>query len=309
MSKTNTIDDLLKSGLIKKGDDPSLDIKLTPFGIAKIDEIIGGGLPHGRNTLFVGDYSSGKTFLLQQAIRAVQKQGGSAAYVDAERSYDRKWFEASGIDTESLIVSQPEYGERAVDAVIALLESKVDIVGLDSIAALIPSVEEEESAEKNTIGLHARLVSKAYRKATVANTSSIFIGINQLRQEIGPYGKETYPGGQYHKYASHLTLKIRREQWIKEKVDGHEKKVGFDMSIEVVKNKVGTPWGQCSLPFYFNGEIDELVTNLDMALSNGVIIQKGPYYYWHDAKWMGKQAMRVFFNEHPEDYQALIKEL
>lgn len=305
-----TIDQMLKSGLLKKGSDPSLDIQLVPFGIPKLDDMIGGGLPRGRNTLFVGNYSSGKTFLAQMAIKSVQKAGGSAAYVDAERSFDRDWFRASGVDTDALLVSVPEYGERAADVVVALLEAGVDIVVLDSIASLIPAVEDEESMEKQTIGLHARLVTKAYKKATVANKTSIFIGINQIRREIGPYGGETYPGGEYHKFASHMTLRVKRDGWIKEKVDGHEKKLGFDMSIEAVKNKVGKPWGVCSLPFYFTGEIDEMVTNIDMALAKEIMVQKGPYYYWGDKeKWLGKMGIRIYFQENPDKYEEFLKEL
>lgn len=302
------LDELIRKGLVRYGNDPALEIEIVPIGIPKLDEVLGGGLPRGRNVLFVGDYSGGKTFLSQQAIRAIQQQGGTAAYIDVERSFDREWFEASGVDVSKLLVSVPEYGERAIDVCVGLLEASVDIVVLDSIAALVPLAEvEEESVEKQFIGNHPRLVSRAYGLITIANKNSIFLAINQSRQEIGPYGAETYPGGRKQKQMSHIICRVRREGWIKEK----DKKVGFDINIEAIKNKVAQPWKSCSIPFRFDGGLDETVSNIDLGLAQGVIQRAGPYYKWmdHDLKWLGKADMRAYMEEHPDDYALLLKEI
>jgi len=189
------------------------------------------------------------------------------------------------------------------------LDNTLDIVVLDSIAALIPAVEEEESAEKFTIGQHARLVAKAFRKITVANKNSVFIGINQLRREIGPYGKETYPGGEYQKYAAHIIMRIKRAEWIKEKTKQGEKRIGFDINIETVKNKVSSPWKDCTIQFLFNGEIDEMMSNIDYALSKNIIRKAGPYYGYGEIKELGKQALRLKFQELPDEYEKMLKEL
>lgn len=303
--KTLTLDDMIKSGILKYGNDPTLDIEVVPIGIPALDEILGGGFPRRRNTLIVGDYSSGKTFLAQQVIRQVQKAGGLAAYIDVERSYDREWFRASGINVDELLVPQPEYGERAIDIAIALLEASVDCIVLDSIGALVPMAEEEASAEQQTIGLHPRLVTKAYKKITVANKNSIFIAINQRTKAIGPYPVDVFPGGKKQSDLSHIILKVNREQWITE--GDKKKKVGFDIHIEAIKNKLTRPWGECTLPFYFSGEIDETVTNIDLGLLKGIITVAGPYYQYGEVKKLGKTALRTWFKENPDEYGSLVK--
>jgi recombination protein RecA len=304
-----TLDDMLKKGIIKYGSDPSLEVKFVKFGIPQLDDLLGFGLPRGRAVLFVGDYSSGKTFLAQQAMARVQAEGGTAAYVDAERSYDEKWFRASGVDTDKLLVSVPEYGEKAVDVCVALIEAKVDIVVLDSIAALIPfiEVEEDSSAEQQLVGTQPRLVASAFRRFTVANTDSIFIGINQIAKGIGQYAPETLPGGKKQQFASHIILRLNREQWITE--GSKKKRVGFDIHMVAIKNKMSRPFGECTIPFYFNGEFDDIITNIDFALSRNIIKQAGPYYKFGDIKSLGKAALKTHFKDHPEDYQRLITSL
>jgi len=280
-------DELLKKAKKSKlrlfyGNDPRLKVVKVPFGIPQLDTILGGGMPLGRMTLVVGNFGVGKTFFAQTAMANFQKQGYSAAYVDTERRYDPEFFKASGIDVDLLLVSQPSSGENALDTCVFLIGEQVGIVVLDSVAALVPTVELEGNMEDSTIAALARLFNKGLRKVADINIASedleyrgtAFIAINQMRSGIGPFTSYSLPGGQGQQYFSSILLRVMRGPRIEE----NGERVGFYMKFTTDKNNLAS-WPQtCQLPFRFEGFIDTVGGLVELAIDLGVIIQKGGYF-------------------------------
>lgn len=299
----STYDELEKSGLILRGDDARLIPTRMPIGIIPVDDILGGGLPHGACTLIVGPESTGKTIICQYAIAAQQKtEQPDVLYLDAERTYDPDWWKLSGVDPAHVIIARPTTAEQLIDLATEALQSLPDLgmIVCDSLAALPPTKMVEESAERNDIGSLARLISLFYIKIVPNLGKRIFIATNQLRENIGGYG-DKYPGGVSQRYYSHVILRTRREGWITE---GKER-IGFNLEISTAKNKTAMPQQSAVLPFLFRGQVDMLSVLIEDAVARGTILQKLPYYTVRGHKVMGKANLRNYLAEHPEVVETL----
>lgn len=309
--KVKTLDEMIEEGLLIKGDDPDLQIQRIPFGIPDLDEILGGGIPRRRITIISGPYSGGKTFLTQLFIKKALEDGLQVAYVDTEQTYDPIWWGKVGMPIDQILVSQPAIGESAVDLIIGLVRAEVDVVVVDSLAAIIPHEEAEEGAGKKQIGLQARLLGKMMRLLLSTKHNSAIVCTNQLRDSIGgPYPTDTMPGGRAVQFHASIILRTYRSGWIEEK----EIRKGFHMKVVCLKNKVAEAYKECTLPFLFRGKIDELSMILDRALEAGLITQKGPWYYIHfgthdDESVLGKNTLLTLLEEDDEMQTHMIAAL
>jgi len=306
-----TIDGLLAEGLIMKGNDPRLVIRRLPSDIPGFDELLGGGWPAGRYTQIVGPESTGKTVLLQYAVASQQRSEHrpKCLILDHERGYDARWWAASGVDVDELMVAQPMYGEEGIDVILAVInaEPELGLVGIDSIAAMMPRamVEPEKGSEQHFVGTHAKLIAHFFAAVTPQMDDIVFILLNQMRANIGGY-EENYPGGWAMRHSNHVTLRTRREGWLKEK----EERVGFIMEIIAKKNKVGgIQSASVQIPFHFKGQIDMVQSFIDEALERKIIIARLPYYVYGEVKKLGKAAMRQHLIENPEEFERLKNEL
>jgi len=265
----------------------STKIEALSTGSILIDQAIGiGGLPAGRIIEIFGPESSGKTTLAMHAIAQAQKRGGICAFIDAEHAMDPVYAVKLGINTQDLIISQPDYGEQALDIAEMLVRSgAVDIIVIDSVAALVPKAELEGEMGDSHMGLQARLMSQALRKLTpvVHKSKTVLIFINQIRQNIGamPFAnKETTTGGNALKFYASLRLDVRKVASLKK----NEFHIGNRVRVKVVKNKVAPPFKQVELDLLFNEGISKELDLLDAALHYGVIKQSGSWFSLHDAK-------------------------
>lgn len=287
--KPLSIEDLMEKGLLHKGSDQRFIIHRIPFGLPELDEIVSGGLPRNRITILTGEFSSGKSYLVQLVMKNALAQDLQVAYIDTERSYDPKWWTQVGLDIDKILVSQPPSGEDAVDVAEALAREGFDIVAIDSLAGLVPMAEVEENAAKQFIAGQAKLIQRLLHKILATNKGTAVICTNQLRSSIGPGPIDHMPGGWAQKYFGHLLLRIYRESWIEEKGGV---RVGFNMKVVCRKSKVGRGYRECLLPFHFRGEIDILAMLVDRALEANIIEQKGPYYKILDGESiMGKNRV------------------
>ena len=312
MTKTpQTIEGLLKEGLLMRGNDPRLEIRRLPSGVPGFDDLLGGGWPAGRYVQIVGPESTGKTILLQYAVASQQQEDhkSKCLILDHERSYDAKWWAASGVDVDELLVSQPMFGEEGIGVILACIEAEPELglVGVDSIAAMMPRamVEPEKGAEQHFVGTQAKLVAKFFAMITPQMDDIVFILLNQMRANIGGY-EENYPGGWAMRHSNHITLRTRREGWIKE----GEERVGFILEIINKKNKVGGIQGaSIQIPFHFKGQIDMIQSYIDEALEKKIIINRSPYYKWGEISKLGKAALRQYLVDNPEEFERLKAEL
>lgn len=294
-----------KGTIMKLGDRQVVEIDIIPSGSLSLDIALGiGGYPRGRIVEIYGPESSGKTTLAIHAIAEAQKKGGIAAFIDAEHAFDKSYAEALGVDTENLLISQPDNGEQALEIAENLIRSgAIDILVIDSVAALTPRSEIEGEMGDSKMGLQARLMSQALRKltATIGRTGCCCIFINQLREKIGVmFGNpETTTGGNALKFYASMRLDIRKSgSSIKDK-DGNI--VGNPVKVRVVKNKLAAPFRVAEFEITFGkgisrtGEIVDLGSNLD-------IVQKsGSWYSYNDTKIaQGKEAAKQFFDDNPE---------
>lgn len=269
------IGDLKKRGLLTTGDNDDLVVRRIPIGIPQLDAILNGGLPRRRVTVLTGQYSSCKSFLIQMAMKEALDKGLQVAYIDAEQSYDPEWWAQCGIPLDKVLVSQPTTGEEAIDVVVALAHAGVDIIAVDSLAALVPKPEaESKTADNKFMGLQARLINEFMRKLLSIKHNSAIVCTNQLRDSIGPSPVEAMPGGKGVTHYTAIILRTQRHGWIEEK----GVKVGFNLLAICRKNKVGISQGECILPFRFRGEIDLLSLLVDQADEAGMVTQAGPYY-------------------------------
>ncbi len=292
------------------GSDIRLKLNRISTGIEQLDKILGGGIPRKRTTIFVGDFSTGKTYIALQIIKSVQGQGGIAAFVDVEKTFDKDWAEKIGVNVDNLIVSQPTFGDEAIDIIVELLKNNVDIIVLDSIAALIPPEEYDERTGHQFIGLQARLVNKALRKITACynlDNKSIFIAINQLRANIGGYGiKETMPGGMGQEFFASLIMKVARRGWITDVEEG-KRKIGFNIECLLTKSKISPPFQSCIIPFLFTtGQIDEISSIMQLAIDGGIVEKKGnTYFYKGDKLSVGKGGLLDYLKVQPEMFNQI----
>ncbi|MEG0366222.1 MAG: recombinase RecA [Coprobacillus sp.] len=292
-----------KGSVMRLGERVAVDIDVIPSGSLTLDAALGiGGYPKGRIIEIYGPESSGKTTLTLHAIAEVQKQGGRAAFIDAEHAIDPVYARNLGVNVDDLILSQPDSGEQGLAIAETLVKSDaIDLVVVDSVAALVPQVELDGEMSDTTVGLQARLMSKALRRLSglMNKTSCTIIFINQLREKIGVvYGNpETTTGGRALKFYSSVRIEIRRSEAIK---NGSEI-VGNKTNIKVVKNKVAPPFKSTSVDIIYGKGIARDGEVIDLAVENDIIEKSGAWYAYAGEKiGQGRENVKVFLAEHPE---------
>lgn len=309
------LDKLIKESkdLLRPGDDPEFDYSRIPFGIAVLDKLIGGGIPKKRMTLLAGHPNTGKSFLASQVAVSVQKSKGAVAWFDMEMSWDPAWMERCGLDISEVLVAQPESAESAFDGLRMVMENGIDLVVLDSIAGLVPTNVQEEDFSYSPMAWQARFVNSALPKVLpYLRHGSAFIAINQLRSGLGRVSTDKMPGGVGQEFYAHFILNTRRAGWIKEKIEGVEEMVGFDMEIRCRKSKVGgQPFRSCVIPFRLEGGIDLVETLIREGLKIGLIRQSGAWYQVLDEekKIIGMDNVRKLFLESEVKFQELSERL
>lgn len=271
-----------KGAIMRLGDATRMRVETIPTGALTLDLALGGGLPKGRVIEIYGPESSGKTTLALHAVAEVQKNGGIAAYVDAEHALDPTYSAALGVDINNLLISQPDTGEAGLEIVDQLVRSAaVDIVVVDSVAALVPRAEIEGEMGDAHVGLQARLMSQALRKITgnIGKSGCTVIFLNQLRQKIGvTYGNpETTTGGNALKFYSSVRLDIRRIQTLKKGTE----EFGIRVKVKVAKNKVAPPFRIAEFDIVFGKGVSTLGCMVDIAEETGVVIRKGAWYSYN----------------------------
>lgn len=303
-----------KGSVMKLGDEPAEKIDAIPSGSIGLDIALGvGGYPKGRVVEIYGPESSGKTTLATHAIAEVQKQGGIAAIVDAEHAFDPGYAEKLGVDTENLLISQPDNGEQALEIADNLIRSgAIDLLVIDSVAALTPKAEIEGEMGDSSVGLQARLMSKALRKLTgsinKANCCCIFI--NQLREKIGVmFGNpETTTGGNALKFYSSVRIDIRRAGQIK---DGEET-TGSRTRVKIVKNKVAPPFRKTEFDIMYGKGISKVGEIIDLGVELGIVKKAGSWFSYDETKLgQGRDAVKQLLEDNPElaeELEGLIKQ-
>ncbi len=295
--------DFGKGSIMKLGDDNVEKVDVIPTGSIGLNVALGvGGYPKGRIIEIYGPESSGKTTLAIHAIAECQKQGGIAAFIDAEHAFDRFYCEKLGVDVNNLYISQPDNGEQALQIADQLISSAaVDIVVVDSVAALTPKAEIEGDMGDNKVGLHARLMSQALRKltSTISKTNTTCIFINQLREKIGVmFGNpETTTGGNALKFYASVRLDIRKVTTLK---DGDEA-IGNQVRVKVVKNKVAPPFRKAEFEISFGEGISRVGEILDLGVEYDIIKKSGSWFSYEDSKLaQGRDATKALLRDNPE---------
>ena len=292
-----------KGSIMKLGDEKIEQVEVIPTGSISLNVALGvGGYPKGRIIEIYGPESSGKTTLAIHAIAEAQKAGGIAAFIDAEHAFDRFYAAALGVDIDNLIISQPDNGEQALEIADQLIRSAaVDIVGVDSVAALTPKKELEGDMGDNVVGLQARLMSQALRKltSTISKTNTTCIFINQLREKIGVmFGNpETTTGGNALKFYSSVRLDIRRVTAIK---DG-DNVIGNQVRVKIVKNKVAPPFRKAEFEITFGEGISRVGEIVDLGVEYGIIQKSGSWFSYNDTRLaQGRDATKQVIKDNPE---------
>ena len=293
--------------IMKLGEAHKIDVKTIPSGSLSLDLALGGGFPQGRIIEIYGPESSGKTTLALHAVAQVQKQGGLAAFVDAEHALDPEYAKRIGVNLDDLLVSQPDTGEQALEITETLVRSSaVDVVIVDSVAALVPRAEIEGSMGDAVMGMQARLMSQALRKLTgvISKSKTTVIFINQLRMKIGVmFGNpETTAGGQALKYYSSVRLDIRRTEQIKDA----DKVIGNRVRVKVVKNKVAPPFRMAEFDIMYNKGISTSGDLLDLAVKHELVKKSGAWYEYKGEKMgQGREAAKGYLEEHTKEFKEL----
>ncbi|WP_172121113.1 recombinase RecA [Actinomyces faecalis] len=292
-----------KGSVMRLGDDNRPPVSVIPTGSIALDVALGvGGLPRGRIIEIYGPESSGKTTVALHAVASAQKAGGNAAFIDAEHALDPVYAKALGVDTDNLLVSQPDTGEQALEIADMLIRSGgLDIIVIDSVAALVPKAEIEGEMGDSHVGLQARLMSQALRKITgaLSATGTTAIFINQLREKIGVFfgNPETTTGGKALKFYASVRIDVRRIQTLK---DG-DQPVGNRTRAKVVKNKMAPPFKQAEFDIVYGQGISREGSLLDMGVENGIVRKSGAWFtYGTDQLGQGKENARTFLKDNPE---------
>jgi|SRR6266496_3767272 recombination protein RecA len=303
-----------KGSVMRLGDETRAPIQVIPTGSIALDVALGvGGLPRGRVVEIFGPEASGKTTVALHAVANAQAGGGIAAYIDAEHALDPDYAQALGVDTDALLVSQPDTGEQALEIADMLIRSgALDVIVIDSVAALVPRAEIEGEMGDSHVGLQARLMSQALRKLTgaLSNSGTTAIFINQLRERVGVmFGSpETTTGGRALKFYASVRLDIRRIETLK---DGQEA-IGNRTRVKVVKNKVASPFKQAEFDIVYGQGISREGSLLDVGVEQSIIRKSGAWYtYDGDQLGQGKENARSFLRDNPdlaEEIEKKIKE-
>ena len=301
-----------KGAIMKLGDRPTVDVDVIPSGSLLLDEALGvGGYPKGRIIEIYGPESSGKTTLALHAIAECQKQGGRAAFIDAEHAIDPIYAKNLGVDIDELILSQPDSGEQALEIAEMLANSgAIDLLIVDSVAALVPQAELDGEMSDNSVGLQARLMSKAMRKlAGILNKNECtIIFINQLREKVGVmYGNpETTSGGRALKFYASIRLDIRRTEAIKTGADV----TGNTCRVKVVKNKVSPPFKQCEIDIIYGQGISKDSEILDRAVELGIIKKAGSWFEYDGSKiGQGREIAKEYIKSNEDVKAELLKKI
>ena len=300
--------DFGKGSVMKLGEATSMSIDVISTGAIGLDIAIGiGGLPRGRIVEVYGPESSGKTTVALSCVASAQKDGGIAAFIDAEHALDPVYAKALGVDVENLIISQPDTGEQALEIAEALIRSgAIDIIVIDSVAALVPKAEIDGDMGDSHVGLQARLMSQALRKLTgsIKKSNCVAIFINQLREKVGiMFGNpETTTGGRALKFYSSVRLDVRKIDTIKQ----GDKVIGSRTRVKVVKNKVAPPFKQAEFDIMYGEGISKIGDLLDIAADVDIVKKSGSWYSYNDTKLgQGRENVKKFLQDNPD----LIKEI
>ena len=298
-----------KGAVMRMGAKADTQISTVPSGSLALDAALGvGGYPRGRIVEIYGPESSGKTTVALHAVAEVQKRGGTAAYIDAENAMDPAYAEALGVDIDSLILSQPNTGEEGLEIADTLISSgAIDIVVVDSVAALVPRAEIEGEMGDSHVGLQARLMSQALRKlsGTISKTKTIALFINQIREKVGVmFGNpETTPGGRALKFYSTIRLEVRRAEQIKQGSDV----IGNRVKLKVVKNKVAPPFKVAEVDIMYGHGVSQTGELIDMAADKDIINKAGSWYsYGDDRIGQGRENAKQYLEDHPDTYQEIM---
>ncbi len=295
--------DFGKGAIMKLGDEKIENVDVIPTGSIGLNAALGvGGLPRGRIIEIFGPESSGKTTLAIHVIAEAQKRGGIAAFIDAEHAFDRFYAEKLGVDVDNLWISQPDNGEQALEIADQLIRSSaIDVLVVDSVAALTPKSEIEGDMGENKVGLHARLMSQALRKLTanISRTNTTCIFINQLREKIGVmFGNpETTTGGNALKFYASVRLDIRRVTTLK---DG-DQAIGTHVRVKVVKNKVAPPFRKAEFEILFGEGISKYGELVDLGVEHGIIQKSGSWFSYEGTRLaQGRDATKAMLRDNPE---------
>jgi recombination protein RecA len=301
-----------KGSVMKMSDRAQVSVGAVSTGSLALDLALGiGGLPRGRIVEIFGPESSGKTTLVYHVIAEAQRRGGICAFIDAEHAIDPQYARRIGVDIDELLVSQPDTGEQALEIAELLIRSgALDVVAIDSVAALVPKAEIEGEMGDSHVGLQARLMSQALRKlaGTLNRTDTICIFTNQLREKIGVmFGNpETTPGGRALKFYASVRLDIRRIETLKEGVEA----IGNRVRVKVVKNKVAPPFKQAEFDIIYGSGISWEGTVLDTALERKIVQKSGSYFSFEDERLgQGRQNATAFLREHPDVCQTILSRI
>ncbi len=292
-----------KGAIMRMGDGARINVESIPTGALSLDLALGiGGVPRGRVVEIFGPESSGKTTLVYHIIAEAQKRGGICAFIDAEHAMDAQYAEHIGVDIEQLLVSQPDYGEQALEILDMLVRSgAVDLVAVDSVAALTPRAELEGQMGDQTVGVQARMMSQAMRKlaANLNRTHTVCLFTNQIREKVGVFfgSPETQPGGRALKFYSSQRLDIRRIETLKEGTEA----VANRVRVKVVKNKVAPPFRQAEFDIEFGRGISSAGCLLDLGIEHDVITKSGSFFsYGEERLGQGRHNAKLYLEEHPE---------
>ena len=291
-----------KGSIMKMGESYAVKVECIPTGSLSLDLALGGGIPKGRVIEVYGPESSGKTTLTLHAIAQIQKQGGTAAFIDAEHALDPAYAKRIGVDVENLLLSQPDNGEQALEIVETLVRSNaVDLIVVDSVAALVPRAEIEGDMGDAQMGLQARLMSQALRKLTgvISRSNATVVFINQLRMKIGVmFGNpETTTGGNALKFYASVRMDIRRIGQIKQ----GDSVVGNRTRVKVVKNKIAPPFREAEFDIMYNQGISTSGDILDLATAKNIVDKAGAWFAYNDEKiGQGREAAKAYLEENPK---------
>lgn len=301
-----------KGSIMRLGSDERENIPVIPTGILSIDLALGvGGLPRGRVTEIFGPEASGKTTLALHVIAEAQRRGGNAAFIDAEHALDTSYAQRLGVDVDNLLISQPDFGEQALEIADILMRSGgIDVIVIDSVAALVPRAEIDGNVGDQHVGLQARLMSHAMRKFTsvINRTNTVLIFINQIRMKIGVmFGNpETTTGGQALKFYSSVRIDIRKTTQLKEGQDV----IGSQTKLKVVKNKVAPPFKQAEFDIVYGEGISRTGDLLDLGVAQGLVDKSGAWYTYNDERiGQGRENTKKYLKDHPEVMDDLNRKL